>query len=166
MNMVAGVRTFFKSPIWDVSKKYGIVGVPYDSGCTFKRGTAFAPSLIRDASAMLCDGVDLNGSDVLGNVSDFGDVEFSYDPSDYSKNPLSNIPVEHLITVGGDHSIACMTIQRMYEMYGKIQLIHFDAHCDAWDGEPNHGTFIRQVIDYGWIDNITQIGIRRSLIHI
>ena len=160
-NIISGIRTFYKSPIMDDTKKYGIVGVPYDAGCTFNRGAAFGPSAVRDASTMLCDGVDANtGVDVMKYITDLGDVEFDFDAFDYSKNPLKQFDNYHLITVGGDHGIATMTIQRMFEQYGKIQLVHFDAHSDAWDGPSNHGTFIRQVVDADWISNLTQIGIR------
>lgn len=167
-NIISGIRTFFKSPIISSSlymddgyiRKYGIVGVPYDAGCTFNRGAAFGPAAIRDASTMLCDGGDAETqADVMSHTIDLGDVDFSFDINDYSKNSL-RIFNQHLITVGGDHSIALMTIQRMFETYGPIQLIHFDAHNDAWDGPSNHGTFIRQALDAGWIDNLTQIGVR------
>ena len=160
-NIISGIRTFYKSPIMDDTKKYGIVGVPYDAGCTFKRSAAFGPSRIRDTSTMLCDGVDAETQvDVQSKITDLNDVEYIFDAYDYNKNSLKDFSDFHLITVGGDHGISKMTIQHAYEKYGKIQLVHFDAHSDAWTLPSNHGTFVREVIDNGWIDNITQIGIR------
>ena len=166
-NIISGIRTFFKSPLYNPGygniggRDIGIVGVPYDAGCTFKRGASFGPAAIRDASVMLCDGVDAETQvDVQSRITDLNDVEYSFDINDYNKNPLKNFSDFHLITVGGDHGISKMTIQHAYEQYGKVSVIHFDAHNDAWDGPSNHGTFIREVMDAGWISNLTQIGIR------
>jgi agmatinase len=50
--------------------------------------------------------------------------------------------------------------------YKDITLLHFDAHCDTWKdhfGDPiGHGTWVRNVVESGFVkaENIIQIGVR------
>jgi agmatinase len=74
----------------------------------------------------------------------------------------------HCVFLGGDHSITRGLIEAAHARFGKLALVHFDAHCDTWDdhfGEgPGHGTWTRDVIEAGWVDakKTVQIGIRSA----
>jgi len=73
------------------------------------------------------------------------------------------------ISIGGDHSTTLPLLRAAHKKYGKLRLIHFDAHLDtypaAWDCEYHHGTFVRHAVEEGLIipDKSLQIGIRGPL---
>jgi len=50
----SAIKTFFRLPHVEVASDYevGIVGVPYDGGTSYRPGTRFGPSHIRQASSM------------------------------------------------------------------------------------------------------------------
>ncbi|HEY8129800.1 MAG TPA: agmatinase, partial [Hyphomicrobium sp.] len=75
-----------------------------------------------------------------------------------------------LCALGGDHFISYPLLKAHARKYGRLSLVHFDAHPDTWtprvgrDGavELNHGTMFAQAIHDGLIDpsRSSQIGIR------
>jgi guanidinobutyrase len=70
------------------------------------------------------------------------------------------------ITLGGDHTIALPILRAAYRKYGKLGLVHVDAHADVNDtmfGEKiTHGTPFRRAVEEGLLDcgRVTQIGLR------
>ena len=72
------------------------------------------------------------------------------------------------IVLGGDHTISLPVLRALYAKYGKLSLLHFDAHPDFWEPNPerpmNHGTQVKLAADEGLIDpNASAIvGIRGS----
>ena len=53
----------------------------------------------------------------------------------------SSAAAHALITLGGDHTIACPLCGRTIGGHGPVALVHFDAHLDTWDtyfGAPLH----------------------------
>jgi agmatinase len=75
-------------------------------------------------------------------------------------------PVDGLITIGGDHTIAYALLKAMHQRFGKVALVHFDAHLDTWDvyfGERfTHGTPFRRAAEEGLFDTDASmhVGIR------
>ncbi|MEM2722578.1 MAG: arginase family protein, partial [Thermoplasmata archaeon] len=51
--------------------------------------------------------------------------------------------------------------------YGKINLLHLDAHLDSWDivnsNKINHGTWLRRAMEENLLGNVFQLGIRGSI---
>ena len=70
--------------------------------------------------------------------------------------------------LGGDHSIASADIAGVAKAlgWGKIGVIHFDAHADTGDNQMGqlygHGTPMRRLIERGAVrgDRFLQIGLR------
>ena len=106
-------------------------------------------------------------------VIDYGDVDVV--PVDVLAthtvihNTVSPLIQEGLkvITLGGDHSIALPLLRAHSHKYGRLAVIHFDAHPDTWDVEfgdqkYSHGTPFRRAIEEKLIDTSAyiQIGIR------
>lgn len=157
MNEVySGIRTMFKSEQNDFNKKYCIAGVPFDGTTTYRPGTRFGPSSIREASLMLCDGVDYQTKiNVCELVTDIGD---------FSPKEIKSINADNdLILLGGEHSITYHALERAFikKEEEKINLLHFDAHCDTWDSETvEHGSFLRHALEDGFVGKILQYGIR------
>ncbi len=168
------------------SKKYGIVGVPWDEDASHGRpGSRFAPESIRRNASWIFDRIidnkvmDLEEFRLIdfsdAEVKDFGDVEVcSYDHFE-TKNRIENkcrelhqtkyIPV----LLGGDCSITWPQIKALHDsVEGKVGIVHFDGHLDLLDstpiqGEFSHSSSIRRAIELlPRVDsrNVVQIGCR------
>ena len=55
-----GIKSFYRLPIFTNKeqlntdkKNIGIIGIPFDSGCTYRTGARFGPSAVRDASVII-----------------------------------------------------------------------------------------------------------------
>jgi agmatinase len=107
-------------------------------------------------------------------VVDAGDLAM---PSSHLEESLNLLEVESEkiaksgaipLVLGGDHSIASADIAGVAKAlgWGKIGVIHFDAHADTGDNQMGqlygHGTPMRRLIERGAVrgDRFLQIGLR------
>ncbi len=159
----AGPDTFARLPrLSDVPKaSVALVGIPFDSGVSYRPGARFGPGGIRA------------GSKLLRPYHPFLDVEpwsvhQVVDAGDIACNPF-DIPaavdaveqaatellgqVDRIITLGGDHTMSLPLLRAHAAKHGPISLVHFDAHLDTWDtyfGMPyTHGTPFRRAVEEG-----------------
>ena len=147
-----------------------ISGIPFDGGVSHRPGTKFGPQAIRQASHMLMDGDHpfCTFEELTKNVTDVGDFEVTRaTDANYFKVRDQATEYNHLVTLGGDHSITLPLLEALYtKLRQPIALIHFDAHPDTWPisgGQPyGHGTPFYHAINAGLIDpeKTVQIGIR------
>jgi agmatinase len=76
---------------------------------------------------------------------------------------------DHLVCLGGDHSLSLPLLRATAARHGRLALVHFDAHLDTWDtyfGAPyTHGTPFRRAVEEGLLDLGTSahVGIRGPL---
>jgi agmatinase len=156
-----------------------IIGAPFDGGTTHRPGARFGPSAIRQACYLPQDGsrpslalrVDaLQDLKVLdaGDVEMFsGDIERSLaalEEAVYTVVSTGVIPV----VLGGDHSITLPGATGIARElgYGRVSLVHFDAHADTGDTAfgslYGHGQPMRRLIESGAVrgDRFLQIGLR------
>ncbi|MDH5355323.1 MAG: agmatinase [Gammaproteobacteria bacterium] len=150
------------------------VGVPLDTGTSNRSGARYGPREIRAESCLLRPynmATRAAPFDSL-QVADIGDVaintfnlqktipiiEQAYD--DIVKNGC--VP----LTLGGDHTIVLPILRALKRKYGKIGVVHIDAHADINDhmfGEAiAHGTPFRRAIEEELVDpkRMVQIGLR------
>jgi agmatinase len=155
----------------DISASFCIAGIPFDIGTTNRSGARFGPAAIRQASRMLVDGdhpywwVD----PATISVADIGDFHIAL--GDILKS-LSLIEeqarnIDHLISLGGDHSISLPLLRAAAERGGRpLALVHIDAHVDTWPDNFGqryaHGSVFLHAIEERLIDprRAVQIGIR------
>jgi agmatinase len=153
-----------------------IVGVPFDTGVTYRVGGRFGPNAVRAASVMLRPynpNLDIKPFDVLSCV-DHGDIaivpgytERSYAAIESAVGPIVEEGVIPLL-LGGDHACTLPHL-RATRSRGPVAVIDFDSHTDAWDsyfGEKyNHGTWMRRAIEEGLVDvaHSIEVGLRGSL---
>ncbi len=175
----AGLTTFARLPRredvadWDVA----VVGVPFDSGVTFRPGARFGPSAIREASRLLrpynpaLETLPFE----LAQVVDAGDI--ACNPFDIPvalgeiQAGLAELMTEGrpVVTLGGDHTLALPALRAVHAEHGPVALVHFDAHLDTWDTYFNapytHGTPFRRASEEGLLrkDRSAHVGIRGSL---
>jgi agmatinase len=77
--------------------------------------------------------------------------------------------VDHLVALGGDHTVALPLLRATAAKYGPVALVHFDAHLDTWDtyfGAPyTHGTPFRRAAEEGLFapERAVHVGVRGSL---
>jgi agmatinase len=175
----AGFTTFARLPrITDVpSHDIAVVGVPFDSGVTFRPGARFGPSAIREASRLL------RPYNPALDVMPFAECQV-VDAGDINCNPfnittaLEEIEAgvsdligngRRVVLLGGDHTIALASLRAINKVHGPVALIHFDAHLDTWgpyfDTPVTHGTPFRVAIEEGLLlkDHSVHVGIRGSL---
>ncbi len=154
-----------------------IIGAPYDSGTSYRSGARLGPAAIRAA-----DYLEHNGSrphlslrvDPLAGAVDAGDVEMAPTETIRSLQSLQRA-VEQVagagkfpVILGGDHTIAMADITALATVhgYGRISVIHFDAHADTGDLQSGslygHGLPMRRVIESGAVPGTKffQVGLR------
>jgi len=175
----AGLATFARLPrVEDVARcDVAIVGVPFDSGVTYRPGARFGPGAIREASRLLRPyDPELDVTPFAAQqVADAGDVACS--PFDIQR-ALAAIEARagqlldegaRLVTLGGDHTIALPLLRAVAKRHGPVALLHFDAHLDTWDtyfdAPYTHGTPFRRAVEEGLLDlgALCHVGIRGPL---
>lgn len=151
------------------------VGVPIDIGASNRSGARLGPRQIRDESRMIRPyNVATRAAPFESlQVADIGDVPintFNLQKSVaiierfYSDNIINHNAIP--LTLGGDHTIALPILRAMAKKYGKVGLVHVDAHADINDdmfGEKiAHGTPFRRAVEEGLLDcqRVVQIGLR------
>ncbi|MFQ3612695.1 MAG: agmatinase [Cyanobacteriota bacterium] len=178
----SGVRTFGRLPhitCFDELDKYQlvIVGLPFDTGATFRVGARFGPESVRSASALLRPYNPVLNTYTFDEVAcvDFGDAPVMPGFVEDSLNSMTNFIYsvakrgKLTLAIGGDHTIALAELRALAAIHGPLALVHFDAHADLWDecyGHPYcHATPFRRALEEGLIlpRHSIQIGMRGSL---
>jgi agmatinase len=173
-----GPSTFARLPLVRTLEDVdvAIVGVPFDTGVTYRVGGRFGPNAVRAASVMLRPynpNLDVKPFDVVSCV-DHGDIaivpgytERSYAAIEAAVAPIVEAGVIPLL-IGGDHACTLPHL-RATRSRGPVAVIDFDSHTDAWDsyfGEKyNHGTWMRRAIEEGLVDTAhsIEVGLRGPL---
>ena len=175
----AGPATFARLPrAEDVPDcQVAVVGVPFDSGVTYRPGARFGPAHIRQSSRLLRPYNPAQDSEPFreAQVVDAGDVACNpFRIGEALKEIEAGIGVlvggdRKVVTLGGDHTVALPALRALHRVHGPMALVHFDAHLDTWDtyfGEPvTHGTPFRRASEEGLIlkGRSAHVGIRGSL---
>lgn len=175
----SGVRTFMRLPYnRDLANAdVAIVGVPFDTGATFRAGARFGPEGIRSVSHLLRrynPGLEVAIFDHL-SVIDYGDlpvvpgfIEESYEKIEAGLAPIHEAGVVPIV-LGGDHSIALPELRAAAAVNGPLALVQFDSHPDTWDAyfgqKHTHGTPFRRAVEEGILDpsRSIQVGMRGSI---
>ena len=154
-----------------------IVGIPFDSGVSYRPGARFGPGHVRAASKLLRPYNPALNVEPFSTqqVADCGDIavnpfniEEAIDTIDSSITDIRK-DGSTVLTIGGDHTIALPILRSLARDHGPIAVLHFDAHLDTWDtyfGAPyTHGTPFRRASEEGLIDmeRSQHIGIRGPL---
>ena len=171
-----GIRTFARLPYVTDTQDVDVMvlGIPFDTGTSFRTGARFGPAAIREASLLLRPYNPAVGVDVFGtlSVTDGGDISVvpGYIEDSYARIEEGLAPVLEAgvipICLGGDHSITLAELRAVSHRYGPVGLAHFDAHGDTWDEyfgrKYNHGTVFKRAAEEGLLDpaRCIQVGMR------
>jgi agmatinase len=174
-----GPLTFARLPRIDEVERcdVAVVGVPFDAGVTFRPGARFGPQAIRLGSKLLRE------YNPALELSPFATVQVA-DAGDISCNPFSIATAveqietgarelarscQHVLALGGDHTIAFPLLRAAHARFGQVALLHFDAHLDTLDsayGSPyTHGTPFRRASEEGLLllGSCVHVGIHGPL---
>jgi agmatinase len=175
----AGPDTFARLPrLLDVgAADVALLGIPFDSGVSYRPGARFGPAAVRAGSKLLRPyHPALDVQPFAGQqVADAGDL--AVNPFDIGEAigqieagaSLALGSAARLIALGGDHTVALPLLRATAARHGPVALIHFDAHLDTWDtyfGAPyTHGTPFRRAVEEGLLalDSSAHVGVRGPL---
>jgi len=149
---------------------FGIIGVPFDSTTSYHSGSRLGPIVVREASFGFEKYNTVFNKDLTASFYDFGDVnvvpgncEETCRIVEDTVNEILDLNVKPII-IGGEHSASIGAIKALIKRFGKLTVIHLDAHRDlAFDfvGEKySHATVMRRAHEMGV--ELVQIGIRSS----
>jgi agmatinase len=151
----------------DSAKKFGFIGVPFDSTSTYKPGARFGPRAVREASYNFERYNMVLDKTLDVPLFDFGDIEVIQGNFKKTCSNIRETIFELLdkniipLAVGGEHTISYGILKALD--VENTTIIHFDAHMDLRDeymGEKySHATVMCRIFDLNPKDMI-QIGIR------
>jgi agmatinase len=150
-----------------------VAGIPFDLGTSNRPGARFGPAAIRQASRMLVDGdhpaswAEMERLD-LADIGDFriahGDIQGTL-----ARIEAQAAPLQHLVALGGDHTVTLPLLRALARRTGPLGLVHFDGHVDTWPESFGlvwgHGSPFYHAIEERLVDpqRMIQIGIRSPL---
>ena len=156
------------------SKKWGIIGVPFDSTCSYHHGSRYGPTIIREASFGFEQYNSTFEKLLDGEFYDCGDLNVVHGNCSKTCDSLEDAVGELIgsnikpILIGGEHSVSIGSVKALCGKeesndLSDITVIHLDAHRDIIDtyiGEKDsHATIMRRVHDLN-PKELIQIGIR------
>lgn len=151
-----------------------ITGVPFDMATSGRSGARFGPNAIRQVSTQLAWEEKrypwkFNALEKI-KVCDCGDLVYAFGNNQDMSDKLQEHALKllkagkRMITFGGDHFITLPLLRAHEKVFGKMALIHFDAHSDTYSNGSafDHGTPFYHAPKEGLIDvsKSIQIGIR------
>jgi agmatinase len=166
------MRLPYQTDLTDVD--VAMLGVPFDSGTSYRPGARLGPREIRAQSSLIRPYSyfqKISPFERLGIV-DAGDVdappvgiEPAYAAIEAGVARIFAAGATPLV-VGGDHSISLPCLRAAATTHGPLALVQFDAHIDTWGdyfgGKYFHGSPFRRAIEEGLIlpAHYVQAGIR------
>lgn len=175
----AGIATFALLPrIEDVNHAdVAVLGVPFDSGTSFRPGARFGPAHVREHSRQLhpyhqaLDAFPFRDQQVV----DAGDVavgpygiEAAVEAIEVAARRLVDRGAK-VLALGGDHTIALPLLRAAAAAHGPLAVLHLDAHLDTWDvlhgASIWHGSPFRRAAEEGLLDleHCQHVGIRSGI---
>ena len=148
-----------------------IFGAPFDSTTSFRPGTRFASSVMRNESFGIETYSPYQDKDLEDyKIFDGGDLELSFGNSNLALQDIQN-EAESILNdgkipfmIGGEHSVTLGAVKAAFKKYPDLHIIQFDAHTDLRDeylGQYfSHASVIRRCWDMVGDNKIFQFGIR------
>ena len=175
----AGEATFARLPRLDevTQADVAILGVPFDSGVSYRPGARFGPSHIRESSRLLRPynpalQVPVFATQQVADAGDLAVNPFNIDDAIGAIERGARLLLERtrfVLTLGGDHTVALPMLRAVSAVHGPVAVVHFDAHLDTWDtyfgAAYTHGTPFRRASEEGLLDRsgCLHAGIRGPL---
>ena len=148
-----------------------LFGAPFDSTTSYRPGTRFASSAIRNESFGIETYSPYSDKDLVDtSVFDAGDLELCFGNTESVLSDIENFTKKVLndektpFMIGGEHLVTLGSVKAMVKKYPNLHIIHFDAHADLRDNylgsKLSHSTVIRRCHELVGDNKIFQFGIR------
>jgi arginase len=148
-----------------------VVGVPFDENSSFLRGAALAPPCIREVlhsgASNLCaeNGIDLG---IEARLQDVGDLELAPGMAAFEQieQAIAGLVGRglYVLSLGGDHAITYPIVRACAAQYGRINILHLDAHPDLYDeldgNRYSHACPFARMLEEELVARLVQVGIR------
>jgi len=151
-----------------------LFGVPFDGTTSFKPGTRFAPSAMREDSWGLesySPYLDKDLEDL--KLFDYGNLEVPFGDKKTALRMIQEMTAEIIdagkipVMIGGEHLVSLGPVKALSKKYEDLHIIHFDAHTDLRNdylGEAlSHATVLRRIYDQVGDGRLNQFCIRSGL---
>lgn len=148
-----------------------LFGAGYDGTTSFRAGTRFAPSAIRNESFGIETYSPYQDKDMTDySYFDSGDLELPFgspekvldDIQQRSETILNDGKIPFMI--GGEHLVTLGQVRAVSKKYNDLYIIHFDAHADLRDDylgqKLSHACVLRRCHEIVNDGHIFQFGIR------
>ncbi len=171
MEMNKNIHEFIGCDSSYKDSKIAIFGAPFDGTTSYRPGTRFAGSTIRNESFGIetySPYLDLDLTDT--KIFDGGDLELAFGNTskvldaieEYTNKIVSDNKTPCMI--GGEHLVTLGAVRAVANHYEDLHIITFDAHADLRDhymGEKlSHATVMRRCWEIVGDNKIFQFGIR------
>ena len=149
-----------------------LFGAPYDSTTSFRPGTRFGPSAMRQESFGIETYSPALDKDLVDDtkVFDSGDLELPFGAPEPALKMIEERVARILedgkrpFLLGGEHLVTLGAFRAVQKKYPNVVVIHFDAHADLREdylGNPlSHACVLRRCHDHVGDGRIYQFGIR------
>lgn len=151
-----------------------LYGMPMDWTVSYRPGSRFGPTRIREVSIGLEEYsayLDRELHEV--KYFDAGDIPLPFGNPQKSLDMIEEFVDKLLaegkvpIGMGGEHLVSWPVMKAMYKKYPDLAIIHMDAHTDLrdhYEGEPlSHSTPIKKVANLIGPENVFSFGIRSGM---
>ncbi len=165
------VHTFIGCDNEYEESKVVLFGAPFDSTTSFRPGTRFASSTIRNESFGIetySPYLDKDLEDI--KVFDYGDLELPFGNPDRALEQIEELAADIIkddkipFMIGGEHLVTLGAVRAAVKKYPNLHIVHFDAHTDLREDylgvKFSHATVIRRCHDLVGDGKIFQFGIR------
>ncbi|MBR6384687.1 MAG: agmatinase [Ruminococcus sp.] len=165
------IQTFIACDSEYEDSKTVLFGAGFDGTTSFRPGTRFAPSAIRNESFGIETYSPYQDKDMTDyKFFDSGDLELPFgsvtrtlaDISVRTGTILSDGKIPFMI--GGEHLVTFGSVMAVKDLYEDLYIIHFDAHADLRDDylgqKLSHACVIRRCHELVGDNRIFQFGIR------
>lgn len=169
--MNKNVHTFIGCDNDYVDSKIVIFGAPFDSTTSFRPGTRFGPSAMRNESFGIETYSPYQDKDLLDiNVFDSGDLELIFGTPEKALDDIE-ATVQEIVSddkmpcmIGGEHLVTLGAVRALSKKYSNLHILHFDAHADLREdylGERfSHACVMHRCHEILGDERIYQFGIR------
>ena len=169
--MNKNVHTFIGCDCEYDEAKIVIFGSPYDSTTSFRPGTRFGPSAMRNESFGIETYSPYQDKDLLDTkIFDSGDLELIFGTPQKALADIKATTKEILddgkipCMLGGEHLVTLGAVEAVAGKYENLHIVHFDAHADLREdylGERfSHACVMHRCHDIVGDNKIFQFGIR------
>ena len=148
-----------------------IFGAPFDGTTSFRPGTRFGPSAMRNESIGLESFSPYQDKDLEdAPICDSGDLDLPFGDAEQALDLIEQETTRILddgklpIMLGGEHLVSLGAFRAVAKKYPDVVVLHFDAHCDLREdyigAKLSHACVLRRVHDIVGDGRIYQFGIR------